>query len=153
RALVAKIDAAMRTAHAGYQQVAAMRMALEAIKVTDSTSDLAKGITAFHAKLDSVGGVAVEDRPFSFGFSGTPKTDLFSVHDRLPNQFMSQDTGDLAPTVSALEGFALTCRDLTRTLARWKALNGDEVKALNSRLVAGGQKAITTAPGVPAPTC
>jgi hypothetical protein len=66
---------------------------------------------------------------------------------------MSQDTGDLAPTASALEGFALVCRDLTRTLARWQALNGDELKALNSKLVTGGQKAITAAPGKPAPRC
>ncbi len=153
RALVAKMGAAMRASYNGYQQVAAMRTTLEAISATDSTSDLAKAIKAFHAKLDSVGGVAAEDRPFSFGFAGKPKTDLFSVHDRLQTQFMGQDTGDLAPTTSALEGFALACRDLARTLARWRALNGDELRTLNSRLVAGGQKAITAAPGLPAPSC
>jgi hypothetical protein len=153
RALVAKMDAAMRTSFDGYQQVATMRTALEAIPATDSTSDLAKAIKTFHAKLDSVGGVALEDRPFSFGFAGKPKTDLFSVHERLQTQFMAQDTGDLAPTASALEGFALACRDLARTLARWQALNGDELRTLNSRLVAGGQKAITAARGLPAPSC
>ena len=153
QALTAKIDAAMRASYDGYQQVAAMRTAIEAIKVTDSTSDLGRAIKAFHATLDSVGGVALEDRPFSFGFAGKPKTDLFSVHDRLQTQFVGQDTGDLAPTAAALSGFARTCLDLTRTLRRWQALTGDELRVINSRLVAVGQTAITAARGVPAPRC
>ena len=153
RALVTKMDAAMRAAYDGYRQVAAMRTALEAVKVADSTSDLARALKAFHAKLDGVGGVALDDRPFSFGFAGRPTTDLFSVHDRLQTQFMSEDTGDLAPTAAALEGFGQACRDLTRTLTRWQALNGDELRAVNARLTAGGEKAVAAAPGVSAPRC
>jgi photosystem II stability/assembly factor-like uncharacterized protein len=151
RALVAKMDAGMRAAYDGYQQVAAMRAALPA--VADSTSDLGKTVKEFRAKLDSIGGIALEDRPFSFGFAGTPKTDLFSVHERLQTQFMSQESGDLGPTAAALSGFAATCRDLGRTLSWWRAVNGSELRALNARLVAGGEKAIPPAAGVPAPIC
>ncbi|MFN8570852.1 MAG: hypothetical protein U0132_02275 [Gemmatimonadaceae bacterium] len=151
-ALVAKIDAAMRASFNGYQQLDSMRTALETVKVADSTSDLAKTLKTYRAKLDSIGGVASEDRPFSFGFSGTPPTDLFSIHSRLQDQFMTQDSGDLAPTPSALAGFALACRDLTKTLARWRAINGTELGALNAQLVAAGARSVP-ARVVPVPKC
>ncbi|HEY2824758.1 MAG TPA: hypothetical protein VGI83_04365 [Gemmatimonadales bacterium] len=151
--LIEKIDAGMHTAWDAYQQVDAMRTALGKVKAGDSTSDLAKAVVILGAKLDSIGGIAQDSRPFNFGFQGRPATDLFSVHSALQDQFMNQDGGDLAPPEPVLQGFAFTCRDLTATTARWKTLNGDELRAFNALLTKGGQPTIPAATGVTTPRC
>ena len=57
-ALLRKINDGVKAAWDGYQQVEAMRAALKTRVPADSTSDAAKAIKAFRAKVDSVGGNA-----------------------------------------------------------------------------------------------
>ena len=152
-ALVRKIDATIRLAWTGYQQLATMRAALEALKPADSTSDVAHAIASFHGTLDSLGGIASDQRPFIFGDRGRLPSDFFSLHGRLQDQFTAQESGDLAPTEAMLHGFALICQRLTSTAARWQAVNASEVRSLNAKLVTAGQRPLTVAPGLPAPKC
>ena len=144
---------AMRASWGGYQQAAAMRAALTAAEPSDSSSDLAKAIAAFRVKLDSIAGDTSAARRFAPPSARRPAPTFYSVHRQLAAQYDAQESGDLAPTQAMRDGFAVTCRDLAGTIARWKTLNGADLAAVNAAIVQGGGKAIPAAPPISAPTC
>ncbi len=151
-ALLTNLLEGMRISWDGYHQAAAIRAALDAAKPTDSTSDLAKAIATFRAKLDSVGGNENGVRRFGRG-PARPAPNFFTVYGNFSGQYGAQENGDLAPTAAMNDGYASACYDLTMTAARWKTLNGADLTTLNAALSAGGAKPIAAAPGVTAPKC
>jgi len=152
--LVKKLHDAIKTAWDGYQQVAAMRTALNGVLPSDSASDVTKAIRAVRAKLDSVGGTAGGGRGFGGRGGGpAPPPTFVAMHGRLVSQLGTQENGDHAPTEAMLAGYAQSCRDLATTVARWQAINAKELPALNSVLTKNGLKAQTAGAGVPAPKC
>ena len=79
-----KIQDGLRTAWDAYQQVAAMRSALTALRAAsppDSTSVAARAIAAFRVKLDSVGGNAEGGR----GFGGRGADSGIQAHSHAAN--------------------------------------------------------------------
>jgi hypothetical protein len=153
-ALLKKIQDGLRTAWDGYQQVAALRSALAGAMPTDGGSASAKAIGAFRAKLDSIGGNAEGGRGFGGRGGGrTPPPTFVALHGTLVAQLGTQENGDHAPTESMLQGFAFTCRDLAKTVVKWRAMNATELPALNGVLTQGARGAMTAAAGLPAPRC
>jgi hypothetical protein len=149
-ALQRDLAGAMRTAYEGYQQADAMRTLLDSLAPPDSTSSLGKTVAAFRARLDSVAGSP--PRGFSpFGTARRP--DFASLNGRLRDQFMAQENGDLAPTAPMRRAFVDVCRDLTKTLARWRDLTAHGVPSLNATLKTAGRGTLTTARPPDAPAC
>ncbi|MFI5311316.1 MAG: WD40/YVTN/BNR-like repeat-containing protein [Gemmatimonadales bacterium] len=152
-ALLMKLQEGMKTAWDGSQQVTAMRTALAGlVPGADSTSDAAKAIRAFRAKIDSVGGNTGGGRGFGGRGGATPPPSFVSVHRNLVGQFTAQENGDLAPTEPMLQGFASACRDLTKAVVRWQAINATDVPALNAVLAKNGKSPVT-ASTLAAPKC
>ena len=143
---------AMRIAYDGYEQAAALRGRMDSLKLTDSSSTLARAIAALRLGLDSLSGVAPDARFSSFGLKRLP-TDFASLHGRLEEQFMAQENGDLAPTDAMRRAFAAGCRDLTTTVARWRAFNARAVPEVNAALSKDGRGPLPVAQAVASPTC
>ena len=153
-ALIKKIQDGIRTAWDGYQQAVAIRTALSGVAPSDSSSEAAKAIAEFLARVDSVGGNAGGGRGFGGRGGGrTPPPTFVAVHGRLVGQLTTQENGDLAPTETMLQGYSATCRDLAKVVAGWRAINAQELPALNAMLTKSGRKAIAAAGGVAAPRC
>ncbi|MBI1808571.1 MAG: hypothetical protein HYR75_01630 [Gemmatimonadetes bacterium] len=153
-ALLVRIQAGINTAWDGYQQVAAMRTTLAAAMPADSASEMGKAIAVFRAKLDSVGGNATGGRGFGGRFGGAaPPPTFLSLHGRFVQQLGTQENGDLAPTASMQQGYAAACRDLTKAVARWRAINASDLNALNAALTKGGRPMVTAAVVVAVPKC
>jgi hypothetical protein len=154
-ALLRKIQTGIQTAWEGYQQVSAMRTALAASAPGDSTSDVAKAIRAFRARLDSIGGVAGGGRGFGGrgGGGAAPPPTFTVVHGRLVSQLTTQENGDLAPTEAMLQAYATTCADLGKAAAAWRSLNAKDLPGLDGLLTKAGLETVTPAPGISAPRC
>ena len=123
-ALQRALAGGMRTTYDLYQQAAGMRARLDSLRPRDSSSDSAKVIAKFRAQLDSVAGVAPTTQQFNFGPMRV-RTDFVALHGRFEQQFNAQEYGDLAPTADMRRALADACRDLGKTLARWRALAHD----------------------------
>ena len=149
-ALLRKMNDGMKSAWQGYQHVEAMRTALKARMPSDSASDAAKAIAEYRAKVDSVGGNAGRGG----GFGGRrPPPNFFDLNGRLAGQLTAEDNGDHAPTQAMLDGYAAACRDLKAAVARWTAINADDLAALNEVLSKNGIQAVVAAAGIKAPAC
>jgi hypothetical protein len=151
-ALLRKINGGAKTAFDGYQQVETMRAALTTRVPGDSTSDAAKAIKGFRAKVDTVGGNAGGGGGFPVG-GRRPPSGFFELNARLVGQLTAQDNADQAPTEAMLDGYAAACRDLKTAAARWAAINGKELTGLNAVLSAGGLQPVAPTAGVKAPEC
>jgi hypothetical protein len=153
-ALLGRIQSAMRVAWNGYEQATAVNAALAHAMPADSTSALAKSLVAFRAAVDSVAGDAESAvAPDGSPDDGSQPVNFVTVQGRLAAQFFDQDNGDLAPTESMLQGFAVVCHDLANVAARWQSLNMTKLPELNAMLAKNGAPAIPAAAGVRAPKC
>ena len=155
-ALIRKLIASERVAWDAFTQVDTMRAQLRALTTSDSTSDLAKTLRAFVAKLDSVGGRApVPGAGFGgFGGAGAVAHPTFvQLINALLRQLGNFDNGDIAPTAAMLAGYKSSCNDLGKSVAAWRALNGADLSALNAALTAAGKTPVAKAAGVQAPAC
>ena len=155
-ALIKKLNGSVRLAWDAFKQVDTMRAQLRATTASDSTSDVAKAIRAFIAKLDALGGRAPAAGGFGGGFGGGANARPTFV--QLTNGFLRQlgtfDNGDIAPTPAMLAAYASSCNDLAKSVVAWRALNGADLSALNAALTAAGKPSLAKAAGVPAPgTC
>jgi photosystem II stability/assembly factor-like uncharacterized protein len=152
-ALARKIQDGMRTAWDGYEQVTVLRTAISSASDT-TVADIAKAVTALRAKLDSVGGNA-EGAPRFGGRGGgrTPPPNFFSMNGRLGGQLGTHENGDHAPTEAMLQGFASSCKELTKAVAGWRAILATDVPAFNAVLAKAGRAAVPVAAGVAAPKC
>ena len=116
----ARTTTAPETAWDGYQQVEAMRAVLTARMPADSTSEAAKAIAAFRAKVDTVGGNA------GGGGGGGPRRpppNFYGMNGALALELTAQDNADQAPTAAMLAGYAARCRDLRTAV---DTLDGDQ---------------------------
>jgi hypothetical protein len=149
-ALLRMINDGVKIAWDGYQQVEAMRAALKAIMPADSTSDAAKSISAFRAKVDSVG-----DNDAGGGPPGGrgPPPNFYALNARLVGQLTAHDNADQAPTEAMLAGYVAACRDLRTAVTSWTALNSTGRTALNSALGKNGIQSLMAATVLKAPEC
>ncbi len=151
-ALLRKLQDAMKLAYENYQQLSAMRGALAASTTGDSASTLAKAVSAFRAKLDSIGGNAEGGRGFGGRGGRTPPPTFVSVHGRLESQFNAQDNGDHAPTEAMRKAYESACHDLGAAAMKWRLLNTQDIPALNAELAKTGRPAVKPAT-VTVPKC
>ena len=152
--LVKTLNAGVQTTWAAYQHVVAMRATLAAAMSADTASSDAKVLRAFRASLDSVGGAADGARGFGGRGGGrNPLPTLQALHAQYLAALNTQESGDLAPTASMLQGAAVACRDLANATMRWNALNAAPLTIANAVLLKSGAKPITPAPAMRAPTC
>jgi hypothetical protein len=143
---------AMRVAYDGYRQAAAVRGRIDSLRPTDSSSASARAIAALRARVDSLSGAAPDSRFSSSGLRRLP-TDFASLHGRLEEQFIAQENGDLAPTETMRRTFATTCRDLTATVARWRALSPSAAPEVNSVLSKEGRSPMPATQPLASPAC
>jgi hypothetical protein len=148
-ALLRKYNDGTRTAWDGYQQVEAMRAALKARVPADSTSDAARAIAAFRAKVDTVGGNAVGGG----GGPRRPPANFYGMNAALALELTAQDNADQAPTAAMIAGYAARCRDLRTAVERWTAINSKDLVDLNAVLGKNGIQTVPPAKGVAPPVC
>jgi hypothetical protein len=149
-ALLRKIHDGVKAAWDGYQQVEAMLAALKSRVPADSTSDAAKALKAFRAKVDSVGGSSGGG-----GFPGghRPPPNFRQLNAQLVGQLTAHDNADQAPTEAMLAGYAQACRDLRTAVANWTAINARDLQGLNATLGKTGLQSVPPAEGLKAPEC
>jgi hypothetical protein len=158
-ALIRKLNASERLAWDAFKQVDTMRAQLRAMTANDSTSEVAKTIRAFIAKLDSLAGRApAPGGGFGGGgFGGGGGANQRPTFVQLTNGFLRQlgifDNGDIAPTPAMLAAHKSACNDLGKSVAAWRALNGADLSALNAALTAAGKTPLAKAVGLQAPAC
>jgi photosystem II stability/assembly factor-like uncharacterized protein len=145
-ALLRKINDGAKLAWEAYQQVEAMRASLKTRTAADTSSEAAKAIKAFRARIDSVGGNA--------GFGGRRSApNFYSLNGTLVGQLTGQDNADQAPPESAADGFAAACRDLATAATNWNTLNSKGLAELNAALSKSGVQTLSAAVSVKAPEC
>ena len=147
-ALLRKFSDGAKVAFDGFQQVEAMRAVLKSRAPTDSTSEAAKAIIAFREKLDSVQNGSAPPGP-----ARRAAPDFSGLNGRLAGTVLAQDLADHAPTAAMLAGYALACKELGAAAAKWQAINGADLVALNAALSRAGIQAVPAAAGVVAPMC
>jgi len=147
--LLRKYNDGTRTAWNGYQQVETMRSTLKARLPGDSTSEAAKAIAVFRAKVDTVGG----NSGGGGGGARRPPPNFYGMNASLALELTAQDNADQAPTAAMLAGYTARCRDLRTTVERWAAINGKDLADLNAVLRKNGIEAVPAAAGVTAPVC
>jgi hypothetical protein len=153
-ALVRKLNAAERLAWAAFQQADTTRSQLRTLTASDSTSAAAKTIREYIAKLDTLGGAAPAPGGGGFGFGGAnARPTLVQLVNRFLNQLGTFENGDVAPTAAMLAAYQSACNDLGKSITTWRALNGENLNALNAALTAAGRIPLAIAVGVQPPTC
>jgi hypothetical protein len=151
-ALQLQLAGAMRVAYDGYRQTAAVRGRMDSLGLADSSSASARAVAALRVRLDSLAGVAPDSRFGSLSPRRLP-TDFRSLHGRLEEQFLAQENGDLVPTETMRRAFATDCRDLTMTVARWRALATRTVPEVNAMLSKEGRSPLPVATALASPRC
>src|SRR3954469_19280361 len=154
-ALIRKLNAAERLAWAAFQQTDTARKQLHTMTANDTTSAAAKAIREYIAKLDTLGGVA-GGSGFNFGgagFGASARPTLVQLVNRFLSQLNTFENGDVAPTAAMLAAYESACKDLGKSIASWRALNGANLSALNAALTAAGRSVLAKSVGVEAPAC
>jgi hypothetical protein len=156
-ALIRKLNALERLAWNAFRQTDTTRARLRAMTASDSTSNAAKTIREYIAKLDTLGGRAPTLGGFGgggfFGGNANARPTLVQLINRLLNQLGTFDNGDVAPTVAMLAAYKSACNDLEKAITAWRSLNGADLSALNAALAAAGKTPLTKVVGGPAPAC
>ena len=143
-ALLRKVNSSISTAWDGYQHVATLRSALTAAMPPDSTTETARAIRAFGAKLDSIAGAGGGRGGFGGRGGGPAAPPTFqAVHQRFVTQLTTQENADHAPTESLLAAFRQSCNDLTSTVKRWNIVATKDLPTLNSVLGRSGTMAVS----------
>jgi len=154
-ALIRKLSAAERLAWDAFQQTDTTRSQLRTLTASDSTSAAAKTIREYIAKLDTLGGAAPGPGGGGFGgFGGAnARPTLVQLVNRFLNQLGTFENGDVAPTAAMLAAYQSACGDLGKSITTWRALNGENLSALNAALTAAGKTPLAKAAAGQAPTC
>jgi photosystem II stability/assembly factor-like uncharacterized protein len=135
-----KMYAGIKTAYAGYQQVAAARTTLATIQKSAPTPppDVAQAIADFDAKLIVAGGSPQggRGRGASAGNPGPEREPpaFATLNGTLIRQLETLDSGDMAPNEPQKAAFLVACNDLRGRVAAWAALNGNALASLNALL-------------------
>jgi len=157
-ALIRKLSALERLAWDAFRQTDTTRAQLRAMTASDSTSDAAKTIREYIAKLDTLGGRAPTlGGGFGgggfFGGNANARPTLVQLINRLLNQLGTFDNGDVDPTAAMLAAYKAACNDLGKSIAAWRAINGADLTALNAALSAARRTPLAKVVGVQPPTC
>ena len=157
-ALIRKLNVLERLAWDAFRQTDTTRAQLRAMTASDSTSNAAKTIREYIAKLDTLGGRAPTlGGGFGgggfFGSNANARPTLVQLISRLLNQLGTFDNGDVNPTAAMLAAYKSACNDLGKSIAAWRAINGADLTALNAALSAARRTPLATAVGVQPPTC
>ena len=143
-ALLRKVNSGISTAWDGYQHVSTLRSSLMAAMPSDSTTETARAIRAFGAKLDSIAGAGGGRGGFGGRGGGPAAPPTFqAVHQRFVTQLTTQENADHAPTESLLAAFRQSCNDLTSTVKRWNNVATNNLPTLNSLLGRSGTMAVS----------
>ncbi len=135
-----KVYAGIKSAYAGYEQVAATRSALATIQKSTPPPppDVAQAIANFDAKLLIAGGTTQGGRGRGAG-AGNPGPQreppaFATLNGTLVRQLETLDSGDMAPNDPQRAAFLVACTDLRGRIAGWASLNGNELGSLNALL-------------------
>ena len=145
--------AAMGVAREGFLQAERMSVALDSIRIADTTSAAARALSAFRERMDSVEGDPDEMRSYYNAEPDTPPPDFHGLNEWLALQLLAQSYGDQAPTEPMRAGFAEACKALAANAAKWQQLNAKDLPALAAELSKSGIKTPQPAAGVTAPKC
>jgi hypothetical protein len=153
-----KLADGIRAAWSGYQQVAALRAAMEAPPAErpadgGAPPELLAAGAAFGAQLDTVSGLdaarAARNRAGS-----TPPPNFRGVSNALVAQLNAQDNGDMAPTPAMLSAYAKTCGELALVAERWKQVVGRDLVTFNAvRQRHGVREVVGPSVAVTVPRC
>ena len=146
--LAMKLYDAIQDAHAGYEQVAAMRAEVSDIQHSNPSAEISKAADDFDAKLSAVGGSAGGRGRFGgfggFGGGGAGPT-FVAVHGNLVRQMDTLDYGDMAPSEPMIRAYGAAISDLKKVSANWAALNSKDLVAFNAVLSKNSVKPIASA--------
>ena len=156
-ALIRKLNALERVAWDAFLLTDTTRSQLRAMTANDSTSNAAKAIREYIAKLDTLGGRAPT---LGGGFGGggffggnANRPTLVQLINRILNQLGTFENGDVAPTAAMLVAYQSACKDLGKSIAAWRAIGGADLAALNAALTGAGKTPLVKAVVVQAPAC
>jgi hypothetical protein len=154
-ALIRKLNALERLAWDAFKQTDTTRAQLRAFMASDSTSNAAKAIREYIAKLDTLGGSAPSLTGGFGGFGGgaNARPTLVQLIGRILNQLGTFENGDVAPTAAMLAAYQTSCNDLGKSITAWRAINGADLSALNAALTAARRTPLARAVEVQAPAC
>jgi hypothetical protein len=146
-----------RLAWDAFRQTDTARAQLRAMTASDSTSNAAKSIREYIAKLDTLGGLSPR---LGGGFGGggffgssAARPTLVQLISRLLNQLGTFDNGDVAPTAAMLAAYKSACDDVAKSVSTWRALNGGDLSGLNAALTTAGRTALAKVVVAEAPDC
>jgi hypothetical protein len=155
-----KVYEGAKEAWDGYNQVGALRAALAELARANPPSDVAAAVTAFDAKLLSVGGRGGGGRGGGGGGGrggppGPPPAPNFAaITGAMDRQLNTLDAGDMAPNEPMLRTYASSCADLKAAVANWRTLTSQELTALNATLAKNNLKPIPApSQALASPTC
>jgi hypothetical protein len=155
-ALIRKLNALERVAWDAFHLTDTTRAQLRAMTASDSTSNAAKAIREYIAKLDTLGG-RVPTLGGGFGGGGfggnANRPTLVQLINRILNQIGTFENGDVAPTAAMLAAYQSACSDLGKSIAAWSAISGADLTALNNALTAAGKTPLPKAVVVRSAAC
>ena len=143
----------------GYGQVAAMRGQIAELLRASPSSDLAQAATAFDARLASVGGNPGAGGRGGGGGRGAPAgppppPNFAALNGALNRQLTTLDFGDMAPSEPMERSWIAACTEVRSALTTWRAINGQDLTALNALVTKAGKKSIAGAtPTLATPAC
>lgn len=141
----------------GYQQIAEIRAALDALRKSDPPSEVAEAARALDAKLLAVSGSQNGGRRFGGGgFPGggqnTPRQPTFvAINGAAVRHINTLDSGDMAPGEAMRKACAATCADMQKALKSWETLRNADLPAFNTLLMQKSLTPISAPPALPIP--
>ncbi len=131
-ALTAQITLGMRAAWDGARRAGALRAAIAGAASAGAPAAVATRAAQLTARLDSL-----------IGSASGGGVSFRSVNGALASQLMAQENADLAPTPAMRAALAATTGELASVEARWHAIRGTELAALNALLSSAGRATVT----------
>jgi hypothetical protein len=152
QALLVRLDDGLRDSWEAYQQVTALRRAVDAA-ASNAPAEVGAAVTSYDAKLDSIAGSPGGRGGFRRGGREAAPT-FVSVNGELVGQLNAQDNGDMAPTAGMLAAYAAACRDLLATTTAWRRATSTDLSTLNTVFSRNGLQPITAPKSLlAAPSC
>jgi photosystem II stability/assembly factor-like uncharacterized protein len=145
-----KVYDGIKASWTGHEMAVTLATALRGAVAGASTdlADVSARATGLAAQLDTLGGPEGSrgrgggGGGGGRGRGGAAPPNFRAVNGTLVQQLNAQDNGDMAPTSSALAGFATTCKELLETVTKWERLSGPELASVNTMLKARGRPPI-----------
>jgi hypothetical protein len=139
----------------GYLQASAMRAAVAELGRANLPPDVAAAATAFDAKLAVAGGGGGGGRRGGGGgATGTSAPNFVAINGGFDRQLEILDFGDMAPTEPSRKAYVAGCTELKTAVMNWKAINTQDLAALNAVLAKHTLKPLPAAsPALAVPVC